>query len=94
VPRESGHAAELRWQPNPETRIAGYHVYRLGDSHWDIIRVSQQVVTEPYFREVIGNRTTRYWVVAVDGLGQLGEPSSPAWYNHRYDGFFEGPWHQ
>jgi hypothetical protein len=41
-----------------------------------------------------GRGETRYWVVAVDALGQEGQPSSPAWFGHAHRGFFEGEWHQ
>ena len=41
-----------------------------------------------------GKAATRYWVMAVDALGQEGQPSSPAWHNRSYKGFFEGEWHQ
>jgi hypothetical protein len=37
---------------------------------------------------------TRYWVVAVDALGQEGEPSAPAWDGQSYKGFYPGEWHQ
>ena len=41
-----------------------------------------------------GKGVTRYWVVAVDALGQEGQPSSPVWHNQSYKGFFSGEWHQ
>jgi hypothetical protein len=44
-----------------------------------------------------GKDTHRYWVVAVDALGQEGIPSAPAWYNREYRRFyapFVGEWHQ
>ena len=36
----------------------------------------------------------RYTVVAVDVLGQEGEPSSPVWHGQSYADFYAGQWHQ
>ena len=44
-----------------------------------------------------GKDTRRYWVVAVDPLGQEGIPSAPAWHWRQYRKFYEpftGEWHQ
>ena len=41
--------------------------------------------------------TRRYWIVAVDALGQEGFPSAPAWHYRQYRKFYEpfvGEWHQ
>ena len=41
--------------------------------------------------------TKRYWVVAVDALGQEGFPSAPVWRNRQYRKYYEpfvGEWHQ
>jgi hypothetical protein len=92
--RERGDMAELKWAPNPGQGIAGYHVYKLGPGHWDIKRITDDLVHGTSFTHNAGRNTTRYWVVAVDSLGQEGEPSSPVWYKQSYKGFFEGEWHQ
>jgi fibronectin type 3 domain-containing protein len=92
--RERGDTAELKWDANPEQGIAGYHVYKLGKGVWDIVRVTPAPVKEASFRHLGGRGTTRYWVVAVDALGQEGEPSSPVWHHRSYKGFFPGEWHQ
>jgi hypothetical protein len=92
--RERGGTAELKWDPNPEQGIVGYHIYKLGKSHWEILRVTEEPRRETTFTHAAGRGTTRYWVVAVDALGQEGEPSSPVWCNHSYKGFFQGEWHQ
>jgi hypothetical protein len=92
--RENGEEAELRWNPPFEGGAIGYHVYRLEGS-WKIVRVTEKPVSETNLRHAAGKgKTGRYWVVAVDAIGQEGQPSSPAWFNHRYEGFSEGPWHQ
>lgn len=91
--REGGEA-EIRWAPNPEKGIAGYRLYKLGKSHWEIVRVNESPVPATTFRHAAGKSTTRYWVLAVDSLGQEGQPSSAVWYRHAFEGFFEGEWHQ
>jgi hypothetical protein len=92
--RERGDTAELKWGANPEKGVAGYHVYKLGQRPFEIVRVTDRPVTEPAFRHKDGRNTTRYWVTAVDALGQEGQPSSPVWHRHSYKGFFPGEWHQ
>src|SRR5262249_56693480 len=92
--RERGDTAELKWSPSPEKGVVGYHVYKLGKGRWDIVRATEGPVRETAWSHRAGRGTTRYWVVAVDALGQEGEPSSPAWFNQSYKGFFAGEWHQ
>jgi hypothetical protein len=44
-----------------------------------------------------GDVTRRYWVVAVDALGQEGFPSAPTWHQRQFRKFyvpFTGEWHQ
>lgn len=89
--REKGNVAELKWEANKEKAIAGYHVYKL-DGTWGISRLTKEPIRETTFSHMSGQ--TRYWVVAVDALGQEGEPSSPVWHQHSYRGFFPGEWHQ
>ncbi len=92
--RERGDSAELKWDRNPERAIAGYRIYKLGKGVFEMVRVTEDVVKENTFRHTGGRNTTRYWVVAVDALGQEGEPSSPVWHQQSYRGFFSGEWHQ
>ncbi len=91
--REQGKTAELKWRGNPEKGIAGYHVYKLQGT-WKIVRLTDKPIRATTFRQDAGSDSTRYWIVAVDPLGQEGEPSAPVWFNHRYRGFFTGEWHQ
>jgi fibronectin type 3 domain-containing protein len=91
--REQGKTAELKWDANPEGGITGYHVNRLKGT-WEIERVTKEPVKETTYRDEAGNNTGRYWVVAIDALGQEGQPSSPAWFNRSFKGFYEGEWHQ
>jgi hypothetical protein len=44
-----------------------------------------------------GKSTRRYYVVAVDAMGQEGFPSSPVWFDREWRSFyapFLGEWHQ
>ncbi|MFT5525856.1 MAG: fibronectin type 3 domain-containing protein [Pirellulaceae bacterium] len=91
--REGDGSAELRWQASREKGVVGYHIYKLGKSHWEIVRVTNDRITETSFVHKTSD-TTRYWVVPIDRLGQEGEPSSPVWYRHAYNEFFSGEWHQ
>jgi len=94
--RENGRApargsAELRWRPSQEQGIAGYRVYRV-DSR-TVTRLTPDMVRETSFT-IRDAGHTRFLVVAVDALGQEGQPSSPAWSGQSYRGFYEDPWHQ
>jgi hypothetical protein len=44
-----------------------------------------------------GKDTRRYWIVAVDALGQEGFPSAPAWHYRQFRDYYKpfvGDWHQ
>jgi hypothetical protein len=56
--------------------------------------VTDRPIAETTFRHKVGKGEARFWVVTVDALGQEGQPSSPAWFNHSYRGFYPGDWHQ
>ncbi len=90
--REQGATAELKRSPNPEKGIVGYRVYKL-EGTWDVVRLTAEPIRGTTFTHK-SDGPTRYWVVAVDALGQEGQPSSPVWHGHRYEGFYEGDWHQ
>ena len=50
-----------------------------------------------YVDPATGKDTRRFWVVAVDALGQEGIPSSPAWHYRQFRKYyvpFVGDWHQ
>jgi hypothetical protein len=57
------------------------------------------VAVDPLIKEITFSDkpggASRYWITAVDAIGQEGQPSSPAWYNYfGYKGYYEGDWHQ
>jgi hypothetical protein len=98
--KEDGESCQLRWQANPERDIRGYRVYRM-DGRYDkdpITRLTAEPIAETTFADSgAGRPTRRYYVVAVDALGQEGFPSSPVWYRREWRDFyvpFTGEWHQ
>jgi hypothetical protein len=91
--REEGEIADVRWTKDPDLLLDGYHVYKL-DGTWKIVRITVKPIKEPRIRHKVGKGQTRFWVTAVDVIGQEGQPSSPAWFNHSFRGFYTGEWHQ
>lgn len=91
--REHGEVAEVRWDAARESGVSGYHVYKL-EGTWKIVRVTEKPMTATTMTHKVGKGETRFWIVTVDALGQEGQPSSPAWFNHVYRGFYTGDWHQ
>ena len=98
--REDGTACHLKWSSNPERGIAGFRVYRM-DGRYDkdpVSRLTSEPITETNFQdESAGKQARRYYIVAVDALGQEGFPSSPVWFQREWREFylpFIGEWHQ
>jgi hypothetical protein len=102
--KEDSEKCHLKWTPNAEKGLKGYHVYRMESPRINgpgqpVTRVTAEPLAEPRFTDDrAGKETTRrYWVVAVDALGQEGFPSAPAWHAREYRRFyvpFVGEWHQ
>ena len=90
--REKGGTAEIRWDPSKEKGITGYLVYEIADQK--VARITPELVKEPTFSHPVGNAMKRFSIVAVDAVGQEGQPSSLVWCNKSYKGFFAGEWHQ
>lgn len=98
--REDGTSCDLKWEPNSGKGIAGYRVYRL-DGRWNSDPVSRltpdPVAATSYQDAAAGRATRRYYVVAVDALGQEGFPSSPVWFQREWGQYYEPfirDWHQ
>lgn len=101
--KEEGETCHLKWAPNPEQKLKGYRVYRMESPRINgpgqpVTRVTGEPISEPHFTDPkAGKVARRYWVVAVDALGQEGFPSAPTWHNREYRRYyvpFVGEWHQ
>jgi len=98
--REDGTTCRLKWRPNPEKGITGFRVYRM-DGRWNKDPVSR-LTSDPisgttYADTTAGKDSRRYYIVAVDALGQEGLPSSPVWFEREWRAYYEpfvGEWHQ
>jgi len=98
--KEEGTTCHLKWAASPEKGIKGYRVYRM-DGRFDREPVSR-LTAEPleareYADAGAGKKTRRYYVVAVDALGQEGHPSSPVWFEREWKKYylpFTSEWHQ
>ena len=98
--REDRMSCQLKWSPNPEQGIAGYRVYRM-DGRYDkdpVSRLTAEPITATRFQdESAGKQARRFYIVAVDALGQEGFPSSPVWFQREWRDFYQpfvGEWHQ
>lgn len=98
--REAGTTCQLKWAANPERGIAGYRVYRM-DGRYDkdpISRLTTNAITQTsYTDENAGKSSRRYYVIAVDALGQEGFPSSPVWFQREWQDYYKpfvDEWHQ
>ena len=98
--RENGTACQLKWSPNSERSITGYRIYRM-DGRYDkepVSRLTADPIVETHFSdEAAGKSSRRYYIIAVDALGQEGFPSSPVWFQREWRDFylpFVGEWHQ
>lgn len=98
--REDGTTCHLKWKANPEAGIVGYRVYRMNGrfSNAEIPRLTPDPIDRTdYTDDAAGKSTRRYYVVAVDALGQEGFPSAPVWFEREWKRFYEPftkDWHQ
>jgi hypothetical protein len=100
--REEGERCHLKWAANPEQGLKGYRVYRMEGPRRNgpgqpVTRLTAAVAQTRFTDAKAGKGTRRYWVVAVDALGQEGAPSAPAWHERQYRRYyapFVGEWHQ
>jgi hypothetical protein len=98
--REDGTTCRLKWAPNPEKGIVGYRVYRLSGMYDDepLERLTPEPLTVMEYADAgAGEDTRRYHVVAIDALGQEGQPSAPVWFAREWKAYYEPfakDWHQ
>ncbi len=101
--KEDGVKCHLKWDTSVEADIVGYRVYRMESPRINgagqpVTRVTGDPVKENRFIDTNKNKDTRrYWIVAVDALGQEGIPSAPVWFERQYKDLykkFTGEWHQ
>jgi hypothetical protein len=101
--KEDGDRCDLKWTANPEQKVRGYRIYRMESPRINgpgqkVTRLTAEPVPATHFTDADPGRVTRrYWVVAVDALGQEGFPSAPTWHYRQYRRSYEpfvGVWHQ
>ena len=76
---ESPAHVELSWAINPETDIAGYNVYRSEREGAPGVRLNQELLITPAFRDMnsVPGRHYLYTVTAVDRSGNESPASAP-----------------
>jgi hypothetical protein len=101
--KEAGDDCHLKWQRNAEDGVTGYRVYRMESPRINgpgqkVTRVTEAPVSEAaYVDKGIGKAQRRYWVVAIDALGQEGQPSAPTWHYRLFRSYYQPftrDWHQ
>lgn len=101
--KEAGVDCLLKWQQSPEQGIKGYRVYRMESPRINgagqkVTRLTgEPVAGTTYIDKGIGKDQRRYWIVAVDSLGQEGQPSAPTWHYRLFRSYYEPftrDWHQ
>ena len=98
--RERGKTVDLKWAKHKDPRVVGYNIYRMwhrfGGTPFD--RLNDEPVKGTTFTDTqAGRKTHRYFVVAVDALGQEGLVSSPVWSNREWRYMYKpfvSEWHQ
>ena len=81
---------ELIEQTRPLWEADGLRVL---ESRW----TTEPITAMTFQDESAGKQARRYYIVAVDALGQEGFPSSPVWFQREWRDFylpFIGEWHQ
>jgi hypothetical protein len=98
--KEDGPTCHLKWAASAEKSLRGYRVYRM-NGRYDkdpIPRLTPEPLAATTFSDPeAGKNARRYYVVAVDALGQEGFPSSPVWFEREWKQFYKpfiGEWHQ
>jgi hypothetical protein len=108
--KEEGETCQLKWKAPGGDGIKGYRVYRmegpkLNGPGQKVTRLTPEpIIAQPdrdgfihFTDSKAAKETKRYWVVAVDRLGQEGIPSAPVWHWRQFRKYYEpftGEWHQ
>ena len=72
-------SVKLQWEPSTEENTA-HHLYKKNitdDSGWEIVFSTNDTVKRYIDKNVIGNKTYRYAIMATDKSGLESEPSTP-----------------
>ncbi|MGA9756524.1 MAG: hypothetical protein WBV23_15420, partial [Desulfobaccales bacterium] len=71
----TSQGVEVRWEPSPAPDVAGYRVYRRTTGEEKYTRLTQELITKPYFVDAQVNRgqTYHYYVTAVDDSPRANE---------------------
>jgi hypothetical protein len=98
--KEDGSTCHLKWAANGEKALKGYRVYRM-NGRYDkdpIPRLTPDPAPATLFSDTnAGKSSRRYYIVAVDALGQEGFPSAPVWFEREWKQFYKPfvkEWHQ
>jgi fibronectin type 3 domain-containing protein len=104
--KEDGADCQLKWQKNPEKSVVGYNIYRTRKDKFDdnhdllnrepikLTRFTDINATKGMPRKP-ANTGRRYYVTAVDFLGQESFPSAPVWFYREWRKFYKiEVWHQ
>jgi hypothetical protein len=98
--KEEGATCQLKWAANAQKALKGYRVYRM-NGRYDkdpIPRLTSDPISETAYSDATaGKSSRRYYVVAVDALGQEGFPSAPVWFEREWKQYYKpfvGEWHQ
>jgi hypothetical protein len=101
--REEGATCHLKWTHDWHGHLKGYRIYRMEGPRINgpgqkVTRLNVEPITEMRWTDPAATKDTkRYWVIAVDALGQEGYPSAPAWHHRQFRKYYEpfiGDWHQ
>jgi len=101
--KEDGTKCHLMWERNREAGIVGYRVYRMESPRINgpgqpVTRLTAEPIRDAHFLDPNATKETRrYWIVAVDVLGQEGYPSAPTWHERQFKKYYEPftkAWHQ
>jgi hypothetical protein len=103
--KEEGDKCHLKWSPRPEKKLKGYLVHRMNNRYDKTFpRLTRTPIEKSTFTDTKAGagkpNIRRYFIVAVDALGQEGLPSSPVWSYREWHKYYTpfgaglGTWHQ